>query len=1071
MWIVRLALRRQYTFIVMSLLILILGIVTIERTPTDIFPNIDIPVVSMIWSYGGISPDDMAKRITTISERAATTTVADIEHIESQSMSGVTVIKFFFQPGAKVEAGVAQLTSISNTLLRILPPGTTPPLIIRYSASSVPVLQLGLTSKTLSETQMNDLGTNFVRTQLSTVQGASVPPPYGGKSRQIMVDLDPQALQAKGLSPIDVSSAISAQNLILPTGTAKIGEREYNVFLNSSPNVASDIGNLPIKSINGAMVYIHDVAQVHDGFAVQTNIVNLNGRRSGLITVLKSGDASTLGVVQRVKDALPKIAATVPKELGMAPLFDQSLFVRAAISGVVREALIAAFLTATMILVFLGSWRSTFIVAISIPLSILTSIIALGFLGQTLNVMTLGGLALAVGILVDDATVTIENIHRNIHDGKGLRKAIIDGTAQIATPTLVATLSICIVFVSVVFLTGPAKYLFTPLALAVVFAMLASYILSRTLVPVLTLLMLPKEMDLYTVHPEHGAAPKGDVFWRIHQKFNRRFEQFGDAYGRVLQAMLFNRRPVVLGFGAFFILSFGLLAFIGRDFFPAVDAGQIRLHVRAPAGTRIEDTAHLFSQVENSIRHVIPAKELGITVDNVGLPGGGINLAFSDSATIGQADGEILVSLKENHGPTEAYVEKLRANLHKEFPTATFFFQPADIVSQILNFGLPAPLDIQIVGRSPENYALAEQIQSEVKRVPGAADVHIHQVLNTPSLNVSVDRDRAQELGLTQRDVANSLLISLSSSGQAAPNYWLDPKNGVSYPVAVQTPQYKMNSISALGNTPINPSGQGAQILDNVSTLGRGQSAQLISHYNVQPVFDIYASTQGRDLGGVTSDVQAIIHKHEAKLPRGTSIVVRGQSESMNSSFAGLGFGMLFAIVLVYLLMVVNFQTWMDPFIILTALPGALSGIVWMLYLTSTTLSVPSLMGSIMCIGVATANSILVITFANECRQNGDSAVEAAFYAGRVRLRPVLMTALAMVIGMLPMALGLGEGGEQNAPLGRAVIGGLIVATFTTLFFVPVVYSVLRKGQPARELTDEELDAAPVHAESAFTVV
>lgn len=1056
MWIVKLALQRKYTFIVMSLIILILGVVTIEKTPTDVFPNIDIPVVTMIWSYSGISPPDMEKRITTITERAATTTVADLEHIESQSLQGVTVIKFFFQPGAKVEAGVAQLTSISQTLLRIMPTGTTPPLIIRYSASSVPILQLGLESKTLSETELSDFGTNVIRTQLATVQGASVPSPFGGKSRQIMVDLDMPALQAKGLSPIEVSNAINAQNLILPSGTAKFGDREYNVFLNSSPDVASDIGNLPIKVVNGAMVYIRDVAQVHDGFAVQTNIVSLNGHRSALISVLKSGDASTIDVVKRVKEALPKIQASLPESLKIEPLFDQSLFVQSAVSGVVREAIIAALLTAAMILLFLGSWRSTLIVAVSIPLSILSSIICLGFLGQTLNTMTLGGLALAVGILVDDATVTIENIHRNMHEGKPLKKAIFDGAAQIATPTLVATLSICIVFVAVVFLTGPAKFLFTPLALAVVFAMLASYILSRTLVPVMTMLMLKKEAELYGVD---GENVKGDFFWNLHRAFNVRFERFGDRYGKSLEGMLQNRRRTVLGFAVLFIGSAFLIPFIGRDFFPNVDAGQIRLHVRGPAGTRIEETSKRFTDVEDAIRGIIPAKDMGLVLQNVGLPSA-INLGFTDSATIGPSDGEMLISLKEGHAPTEGYIEKIRTTLKQKFPDTTFFFQPADIVSQILNFGLPAPIDVQVVGRSPKNYAIAKQIMEDIRKVPGAADVHIHQVLNTPAINVAVDRDRAQTIGLTQRDVASSLLISLTGSGQTAPNYWLDPKNGVNYTVAVQTPQYKLDSFEALRNTPINAPGTAGQILDNVTTSSRGLVPQNINHYNVQPTYDIYVNVAGRDLGGVSTDVGKIVAKYQKGLPKGTSTTIRGQSESMNTSFVGLGVGIAFAIILVYFLMVVNFQTWIDPFIIICALPGAMAGIMWMLFLTNTHFSVPALMGTIMCIGVATANAILVVTFANDRRAEGDDAIGAAYAAGRTRLRPVLMTALAMIIGMLPMALGLGEGGEQNAPLGRAVIGGLLVATATTLFFVPVVYSVLRRRQPEVEEDDiAELEA------------
>ncbi len=1067
MWIVQLALRRPYTFIVMALLIVILGITTIQRTPTDVFPIIDIPVVSVIWSYGGISPEDMEKRICTISERAATTTVANIEHIESQSMPGVTVIKFYFQPGAKVEAGVAQLTSINQTILRILPPGTTPPLIIQYSASSVPILQLGLSSKSLSEQQLYDSGLNFIRTQLATVQGASIPLPYGGKARQIMVDLDIPALQSKGLTPIDVNNAISAQNLILPAGTAKMGSREYNVFLNSSPEAVEGINNLPIKQVNGAMVYIRDVANVHDGNAVQANIVNTDGRRSALLTVLKNGDASTLNVVNRVREALPRVQASLPpnvrSELAITPLFDQSVFVRAAVTGVVKEAVIAACLTAAMILLFLGSWRSTLIVAVSIPLSILTSIVMLGFLGQTLNVMTLGGLALAVGILVDDATVEIENIHRNIGLGKPLQRAILDGAQQIASPTFVATLSICIVFVSVVFLTGPAKFLFTPLALAVVFAMLASYLLSRTLVPVMVKLLLKREMHLYQEYDEHDqdgehSGARGDIFWRVHQAFNIRFERFRHAYRGLLEYTLHNRMLTIGMFGCFFAVSLLLIPRLGQDFFPTVDAGQFRLHVRAPAGTRIEETERLFHAVENSIRETIPASELNLTLDNIGLPVGGVNLAFSDSVTIGSADGEILVSLKEEHHPTPEYVELLRAKLHKQFPQLVFFFQPADIVSQILNFGLPAPIDIQVTGRNPSNYGIAQQIAAAVKQVRGAVDVHVHQVRETPSLNVAVDRERAQSLGLTQRDVANNLLVSLSSSGQASPSYWLDPKTGVNYLVAVQTPQYKMNSIDALQGTPLSGAGSTGQLLSNVASITRGQSAQVINHYNVQPVFDIYANVQGRDLGGVSADINKVLAGFSHNLPPGTTLNVRGQVQSMNSSFLGLGIGIAFAIVLVYLLMVVNFQSWVDPFIIIMALPGALCGILWMLYVTQTTFSVPSLMGTIMCIGVATANSILLVTFANDRRREGDNALQAALAAGFTRLRPVLMTALAMIIGMLPMALGLGEGGEQNAPLGRAVIGGLAVATLSTLLFVPVMYSLLRRKQPHTVEEDFEVE-------------
>ena len=1063
MWIVQLALRRPYTFVVMALLIVILGVSTIMRTPTDVFPVIDIPVVTVIWNFGGMSPNEMEKRITTISERAATTTVNNIEHIESQSLPGLTVAKFYFQPGVKGEAAVAQLTAIMQTIIRVMPPGVTPPLIIQYSASSVPILQMGVGSKTMSEQQLYDYGLNFVRTQLSVVQGASVPLPYGGKARQIMVDLDLPALQSKGLSAIDVNNAISAQNLIIPAGTAKMGNQELNVRLNASPDVVEDFNNLPIKSVNGAMIYIRDVAQVHDGYAVQANIVRQDGRRSSLLTILKNGDASTLSVVDRIKQILPRVKASLPPALNLELRFDQSIFVRAAVGGVVREALIAACLTAFMILLFLGSWRSTVIVAISIPLSILTSIIVLGALGQTMNVMTLGGLALAVGILVDDATVEIENIHRNLGQGKPLQKSILDGAQQIAVPTFVSTLSICIVFVSVVFLTGPAKYLFTPLALAVVFAMLASYLLSRTLVPVMVKYLLRYELNLYQIdeHGHHVTVDAG-VIWAIHQGFNSQFEKLRNAYTNALNVALHHRTTVILMFMVFFVGSFALAPFIGRDFFPDVDAGQFRLHVRAPAGTRIEETERIFGEVEQVIRETIPKRELDLILDNIGLPVGGVNLAFSDSGTIGSMDGEILVALKEGeHEPTRNYMKELRKRLHAKFPQEVFFYQPADIVNQILNFGLPAPIDIQVVGRDKGNYALTQKIADQIRQVPGAVDVHIHQILNQPEIAVNVDRERAQQMGITQASVANNLLISLSSSGQATPAYWLDPKNGVSYNVAVQTPQYRMSTVNQLVNTPVGgTAGTGAvgsQLLTNLATLGRSRTAAVINHYNVQPVYDIFANVQGRDLGNISRDIDRILHSFDTsnQVAKSTKIEVRGQVKSMNDSFIGLGTGILFAILLVYLLMVVNFQSWVDPLIIIMALPGALSGILWMLFATQTTFNVPSLMGTIMCIGVATANSILMVTFANDRRAEGDEALAAALAAGFTRLRPVVMTALAMIIGMLPMALGLGEGGEQNAPLGRAVIGGLAIATFTTLFFVPVVYSILRRKQPVAVDMDE----------------
>ncbi|MEH2079019.1 MAG: efflux RND transporter permease subunit [Nostoc sp.] len=1070
MWIVKLALRRPYTFVITSILIFVLGVVTITRMATDIFPEINIPIVSVIWSYGGVSPEEMEQRIVTTSERSFTTTVNDIEHIESQSLNGVSVIKVFFQPGAKIEAAVAQLTSNTQTILRVLPPGITPPLIIRYNASNVPILQLSVSSTSLSEQELYDNGNNFLRTQLATVQGASVPLPYGGKPRQIMVDIDPQALFAKGLSATDVTTAISAQNLILPGGNAKLGDREYSVRLNSSPQVLEALNNLPIKQINGTIIYIRDVAQVHDGFAVQNNIVRRDGKRSSLLTILKNGSASTLDVVARVKERLPKIQATLPKELDLEILFDQSIFVKASIHAVLTEGLIAACLTAAMILLFLGSWRSTLIVAISIPLSILCSIITLRLIGQTLNIMTLGGLSLAVGILVDDATVEIENIHRNLGQGKPLQQAILDGAQQIAIPAFVSTLAICIVFIPIVFLTGVAQSLFMPLGMAVVFAMLASYLLSRTVVPMLAKFLLGKELHLYTEHEnlaDNGNGhistqlPKKNIFWRIHEQFNRQFEKFRQSYRNTLAKALNHRGIVFAMFGAFWVSALVLLPFVGQDFFPQVDAGQFRLHVRAPAGTRLEKTEQIFTQVENEIRQVIPEEELEIILDNIGLPVGGVNLAFSDTATIGPGDGEILVGLKEGkHHSTWQYVKQLRQNLTAQFPELTFFFQPADIVTQILNFGLPAPIDIQVIGPAKnrrDNYKIANQIQTQIAQIRGAVDVHLHQVVNAPDLRINVDRSQAQRSGLTQRDVANNLLTSLSSSGQTSPNFWLDPIKGVSYLIAVQVPQYKLNSLEKIQNTPVANGSSSSQLLSNLGVVKRGKAPAVVNHYNVQPVFNIYANVQGRDLGGVASDIYKIVGQFQHKLPRGTSIIVKGQVETMNSSFLGLEVGLIFAIGLVYCLIVVNFQSWIDPFIIMMALPNALAGIVWILFVTNTTFSVPSLMGAIMSIGVATANSILLVTFANEQRLTGEKAVSAALAAGYTRLRPVLMTAGAMIMGMLPMSLGLGEGGEQNAPLGRAVIGGLLAATVATLIFVPVIYSILRRKQPQN--LEEELSS------------
>jgi multidrug efflux pump subunit AcrB len=1085
MWIVRLALRRPYSFTVMAILIVLVGVVTITRMSTDIFPNINIPVVSVIWSYAGVAPEEMEKRFVTVSERAMTTTVNDIEHIESQSYNGVSVIKVYFHEGAKVEAGVAQITSIMQTLLRIMPPGTTPPLIIQFSASNVPILQLGLTGKGLSEQQLYDLGLNFIRTQLATIQGAQVPLPYGGKSRQVMVDIDPQKLYGKGLSPADVSNAFNAQNVILPAGTQKIGDREYNVRLNSSPELLETLNDLPIKQVNGAMVYIRDVAHVRDGFAVQTNIVSQNRVRSALLTVLKSASASTLDIIKRVKEALPRIQSTLPKELEVSQLFDQSLFVRAAINGVLREGVIAACLTALMILLFLGNWRSTLVVATSIPLSILCSIIVLGALGQTLNIMTLGGLALAVGILVDDATVELENIHRNLAMGKPMVRAILDGAMQIAVPAFVSTLSICIVFVPIFFLSGTAKYLFQPLATAVIFAMLASYLLSRTVVPTMVKFLMRGHMEeidtsLARSLDENGRArsqparrgesgpgshegddsgqkPSGSAFARIreflsgiHEHFNRGFEKVRDRYVEALRWCLDHRGAVFAAMGGFVLLSFCLVPFLGRDFFPAVDAGQFRLHVRAPAGTRLEATEERFYQVGRVIREVIPSNEIGNVLDNIGLPVSGINLAFSDNATISSADGEILVALNPNHKPTAQYTRILREKLHQNFPDMEFHFAAPDIVSQILNFGIPAPIDIQVTGQNPKGYDIANEIKERIAQIPGAADVHVHQLVHGPDLRVNVDRTRAQQIGLTQNDVARTMLVSLSSSGQNAPNFWLNFKNGVNYQVAVQTPQYKMDTLQDLWNTPV--VGQNLprpELLGNLASVERRESPVIVNHYNVQPVFDVLANVQGRDLGGVADQVNKVVNEFKSKLPRGTFLSVRGEVESMNKSFAGIGAGILLAIVLVYFLMTVNFQSWTDPFIIIMALPGALCGIIWMLFVTGTTLNVPSLMGAIMAIGVATANSILVVSFANDerCGEHPKSAHDAALSAGFTRLRPVVMTALAMIIGMVPFSFGLGEGGEQNAPLGRAVIGGLIVATFATLFFVPVVYSLLRKAE------------------------
>jgi multidrug efflux pump subunit AcrB len=1118
MWIVRLALARPYTFVVMALLILIGGVLTIQRMAVDIFPDIPIPVVGVVWTYTGIAPEEMNQRVVIPSERAFTTTVSNIEHIESQSLKGIGLIKVFFQPGASPDAGVAQLTAITQTLLRVLPPGITPPLIIRYSASNVPIAQTSLSSETLGESDLYDAANAFIRPGLAVVQGASVLLPNGGKPKQVMVDLDPQKLAGKGLSANDVVNALTTQNLTVPAGSAKIGNREYDVKLNSSPEAIATLNDLPIKEVNGTTVYIRDVAFVHEGAAVQTNIVRQNGRRTAIIPILKSGAASTLAIIDKIKQALPNIQANAPPGLNIKLLFDQSFFVRASIKGVIIEASIAAALTGLMILLFLGSWRSTLIIATSIPLSILVSIIVMNIVGQTLNIMTLGGLSLAVGILVDDATVEIENIHRNMGQKKGLKRSILDGAQQIATPALVATLAICIVFVPVFFLGGVASAIFAPLATAVIFAMLASYILSRTLVPTLVMYLLRKELPIYHAqeeeevpsahfrngrevtqgerdlarlhreqfereHPSGTAEEEAEVpitdaerrasegitqswVWRVHTAFEHQFEKFRGGYTKALDWALAHRPLVVTAFVVLFVGSLGLYPLIGQNFFPTVDAGQLRLHIRVPTGTRVEETERRFRQVEGVIKQVIPAEELDLVLDNIGLPVVPINLLLSDNPTIGAGDGEILVSMKEEHGPTGEYIERIRREIHRQYPDLIIFFQPADIVNQTLNFGLPAPIDIQVTGRDrAANQRIAGELKRKVDKVQGIVDGFIYQAFDQPQLRLDIDRVRAQQAGLAQRDIANNVLVNLSSSTQTSPNQWLNTQTGVNYTVAVQTPPSQLASINELGNITVTGPGQPVpQLLTNFAQLRRTSTTAVASDYNIQRTVDLYASVSGRDLGGVATEVRQIIADAEKHLPKGTTIVLRGQAESMRTSFIGLGLGVAGAILLVYLLMAVNFQSWLDPLIIITALPGALAGILWMLFVTQTTLSVPALMGAIMCIGVATANSILLVTFANERREEESdlSPRDAALDAGYTRLRPVLMTALAMIIGLLPMSLGMGEGGEQNAPLGRAVIGGLMLATVTTLFFVPIMFSYLKKKEesPAEAAAEPQTQAA-----------
>jgi multidrug efflux pump subunit AcrB len=1044
MWIVNIALRRPLTFIVAAILILLATPFVLLRMPTDIFPEIDIPVVSIIWSYNGLDATDMAQRIVTVSERSLTTTVNDIDHIESSSLAGTGVIKLYLRPGASVPMAVAQAVANVQQTLRVLPPGITAPLVIKYSASSVPIIQLGLSSDTLSEQQLNDLGMNFLRPQLVTIPGTAVPYPYGGKSRVIAVDLDTQALLAKGMTPADVVNAVTAQNLILPSGTAKLGATEYQVDVNGAPEAISELNAIPVSTKNGSTTYLSEVAHVRDGFSPQTNVVRQDGRRGVLQPILKNGGSSTLQIVSDLRKMLPLAAASLPKDLRITPLFDQSVFVKSAIAGVIREAVIAAALTAAMILMFLGSWRSTVIIAVSIPLSILSSIIMLSICGQTINLMTLGGLALAVGILVDDATVTIENIERHLHLGTPLEEAILTGAGEIAVPALVSTLCICIVFVPMFFLSGVAKFLFVPLAEAVVFAMMASYLLSRTLVPTLVKFLM--------ANASHGAVnAESNLFYRVQGQFEAGFERLRAGYVAVLQAVLARRSVFVTIFLGACIASCGLFLTLGRDFFPGVDSGQIRLHMRGPTGMRIEETAKLADEVEGTIRQVIPPGDLNTILDNIGLPVSGINLAYSNGGTIGNSDAEILIALKEGkHGNTRDYVRTLRTELAKKYPGAEFFFQPADMVTQILNFGSPAAIDVQFAGNDPVKLrSIANNLSYQMRKIPGAVDVHVYQLDNNPGIDLRMNRTQIQQVGLNATDVAENMLDSLSGSFQTSPSFWLS-KNGVVYNVAVQSPQYRINTLDDLLRTPVSHAGSGypTQLLANLVQVKPEIQPAVVTHYNIMPTIDIYADVDGRDLGSVAGQIQKLVKQVQPTLPRGARVTLRGQVQTMNSSFLALGVGLAMAILLVYLLIVVNFQTWKDAFIIITALPAALAGIAWMLFFTETTLSVPALMGAIMTMGVATANSILMVSFARERLAAGCDALTAAYEAGATRIRPVLMTALAMIIGMIPMALGMGDGGEQNAPLGRAVIGGLMFATFSTLLFVPSVFALLHRKRP-----------------------
>ncbi|MDA8328351.1 MAG: efflux RND transporter permease subunit [Betaproteobacteria bacterium] len=1066
LWLVRVALSRPYTFVVMAILIFILGPIAYLNMRTDIFPDINIPVIGVVWTYNGFTPDDMSDRIVTYYERNLSSTVNDIDHIESQSLAGVAVVKIYFHTGVNINGAMSQVTAISQTVLKQLPPGITPPQILVYNASSVPILELALTSKTLLDNQLFDLSNNFIRPDLANVEGAAVTSPYGGKIRQIMVDLDPNRLREKGLTPADVSGALAVQNLMLPAGTEKIGTFEYDVTLNMSTQAVDMLNDMPVKQINGTTIYVRDVAYVHDSFAPQTNVVRIDGRHSVLTTIQKNGDASTLTIIQQVKDMLPLIKAGLPKALQIGLVGDQSTFVKDSINGVIREGVTAALLTGLMIMLFLGSWRSTVIIMLSIPLAILSAIMMLSAMGQTINIMTLGGLALAVGMLVDDATVTIENINWHLEHGKQVEAAIMDGANQIVIPAFVSLLSICIVFVPMFFLPGVSGYLFKPMAEAVVFAMISSFLLSRTLVPTVANYLLKPHVHLGdgenahadSAQEEHGApavhlqSPTKNPLVIFQRKFEQGFSGFREGYRNILLMALTNRPNFIMGFMGFVLLSFLLVPWLGRNFFPDVDAGQIKLHVRVQTGTRIEETTRIVNEIDNEIRTKIPKSEIGTILDNIGLPVSGINLTYNNSAPVGTQDADILISLNENHHPTAGYVESLRRDLNHDFPGVTFSFLPADIVSQILNFGMPAPMDVQVIGfHRAANLVYARELMNKMRNIPGLADLRMQQAANEPDLHVVVDRVRAKELGITQRQIATSLLVTASGSFQTAPNFWLNPKNHVTYPLVIQTPQYRIDSMNDLLNVPM-PSGKSPvpQILGNVANIERNQIDAVVSHYNVQPVYDLFGTTEERDLGGIAHDVQAVLNATAKDVPKGSTVVLRGQVQAMNVSYQGLIFGLIAAIVFIYLLIVVNFQSWMDPFVIITALPAALAGIVWMLFVTHTPLSVPALIGAILCMGVATANSILVVSFARERLSEGDSGMTAAVEAGYIRFRPVLMTALAMIIGMAPMALGLGDGGEQNAPLGRAVIGGLSFATIATLLFVPVIFSLVHRHDKAK---------------------